>query len=424
MKKNVVILSLLTVFLSACAHEPSYILSGEVKRLNAPQKDFSINYQYHLDEDYVNSLKSFAIDFQQQLEVENNIYSPISIATCLSMLSDGAKEETKREIANVLHYDSSFNHLEEIKNMLINDCYEIIDNYDQQVGSVVDINQSIFIDNSFEEEIKQTYIDLLTDYYFAEVYTGALNSDSMHDALADWINNKTRDFLNVKGEDFKEYAGVLWLVNTIYTKARWYHEFDESFDIKDNFTDLNGNKKEINFMRKNGMSTAYMNDKYTISSLSLQGRLAFKMLLPHEGLDYQDVLSDRNTLNDLLNITPNDYYEINYRIPNFHFQKDYDLNDILKKMGCNLAFDPMNANFKDIAESDDYNLFLAKSKHAAGIDVNHDGIEAAAYTLMVMEATSAAPGEKEIDFYLNRPFMYALTNGDGIPLFIGTITNL
>ena len=45
---------------------------------------------------------------------------------------------------------------------------------------------------------------------------------------------------------------------------------------------------------------------------------------------------------------------------------------------------------------------------------------AAAYTVM-MEAGAAEPPDEEIDFTLDRPFVFAITSQDGLPLFIGIV---
>ena len=48
------------------------------------------------------------------------------------------------------------------------------------------------------------------------------------------------------------------------------------------------------------------------------------------------------------------------------------------------------------------------------------GSTAAAYTVMMM-CGAAAPPEEEVDFVLNRPFVFAITGTDGLPLFVGIV---
>ena len=39
----------------------------------------------------------------------------------------------------------------------------------------------------------------------------------------------------------------------------------------------------------------------------------------------------------------------------------------------------------------------------------------------MMTEGAAAPPEEEVDFALNRPFVFAITGTDGLPLFVGIV---
>ena len=65
-------------------------------------------------------------------------------------------------------------------------------------------------------------------------------------------------------------------------------------------------------------------------------------------------------------------------------------------------------------------VFLSKAEHAARVAIDEEGVTAAAYTVM-MEAGAAEPPDEEIDFTLDRPFVFAITSQDGLPLFIGVV---
>ena len=58
--------------------------------------------------------------------------------------------------------------------------------------------------------------------------------------------------------------------------------------------------------------------------------------------------------------------------------------------------------------------------HAAKIEVNEKGTEAAAATV-VAEAGGAAPPQEGITLILDRPFLYGIIDlQTGVPLFLGT----
>lgn len=75
-------------------------------------------------------------------------------------------------------------------------------------------------------------------------------------------------------------------------------------------------------------------------------------------------------------------------------------------------FSPMTSKVAEI--------FLSKADHAARVAIDEEGVTAAAYTVMMM-AGAAAPPEEEMDFVLDRPFLFAITGADGLPLFVGVV---
>ena len=400
--------------------------------LNSPKKAFnSGNNVNEPSAAYINSLNTLSQDFYKKLfDEDNKIYSTISIANCFSMLLEGAKENSKAELEAFLHYDDSFNHLDEIKNTLLRNAIN-----DEKNETYLDISQSFWTDSEFKrDQIKQTYIDTLTNYYFAEAFNGDLKSDAMHGALADYINDKTRGFLNVKKEDFKDFAGVLWLLNTVYLKSQWAEAFKESSNRKGNFSNLNNTEKEVTFMHKSDeYRSYYKRDNYMVSYIPLNHGLCFNVLLPNKNSNYKSVLTNEQALSDLHNFTSlrrnrqTQSATVNFKVPQFKIQKSIDLSTLLPQMGVVDIFDPDFANLRDIATlKPNENLYVSKAKHEAGIELKNEGLEAAAYTIIeVSKATSVQnPDITFIDFFMDRPFAYTITNEDGIALFTGVVTNL
>lgn len=405
----------------------SFMENDSYKRflLNNPIKEFNKEETINSATPYVNSLQSLSKDLYSALfDGDNKIFSPISIATCFSMLLEGARENSKVELESFLHYNDSFNHLSEIQNMLLRNAYN-----NEETETYLDICQSFWADNSFKDTMKKPFIETLTNYYYAEAFNGKLDSDAMHAALADYINDKTRNFLNVKKDDFKDYGGVLWLLNTIYLKTQWQEQFEKSLNRIDVFTNLSGSEKQVTFMNNTFPASYYKKENYVISSLPLRYGMSFNILLPNKDSDYAGVLKSSGALDDLHNFQTYSSpisSDIHFQVPQFKIQKSIDLKDLLTKMGINDIFDPDIANLRDIAELKSYeNLYVEKAKHEAGIEIKNEGLEAAAYTIVAVEkATSVSQPNTPIDFIVDHPFAYSIVNRDNIPLFTGVVANL
>ena len=432
MSKNIILLPIIALMsLSACSGKNPvsssiHIIDDPIfveHQITKPHKAFNSVHQ-PLNEGYVNSLKAFALDFYSATaNNENAIFSPLSVATCFSMLYDGALKETKEEIKAALHYTDDFNHLTEIQKMLLNNAIEDVEN-----KTYLDIAQSLWIDDGFKDRINEEYFKKMQDYYFAEAYQGKLETDEMHQMLTDYINDKTRGFLNVKKETFDEYEGVLWLLNTIYLKAKWQYTFPEEQNDKRAFLNLDGtNTKNVEYMSNTIASHYFKAENYMISTLPYVHGLTMSILLPNEGTNYQKVLTDKDNINALL-----EYYntrrnhmsaEVSYVIPKFKHQVAYDLKKVMPELGIVLAFDDDRANLFGLVEEGlaKGNLYVERSRHEAGIEVNNDGTEAAAYTVIEVDEKAVAYPEDRVNFICNRPFTYLINTSDGLPLFMGTV---
>lgn len=81
-------------------------------------------------------------------------------------------------------------------------------------------------------------------------------------------------------------------------------------------------------------------------------------------------------------------------------------------------FDPTFSDFSPLAR-DANGIFLGKSQHAARVMINEEGCAGAAYSAMVAGGAEYPPDE--IDFVLDRPFLFVITGVDGLPLFAGVV---
>ena len=369
-----------------------------------------------IDANYIGSVQSFSNDFLVSLEnYENNLFSPVSIATCFSMLLDGTDGNSKIELEKMLHYDDSFNHLDAIKNMLLNSAIKDGDNI------YLDLAQSLWVDNSFDKDINTNYVNKMTEYYFAELFHGKLNSSEMHKALANYINYKTNNFFNLTEKDFEDMGGILWLLNTIYTKAEWVDEFPETGNHEGTFNNLDKSQSKVTYMNRTAEQAHYYKaDDYYISSLPLKHSLNFNILLPKEGTDYQKVLTNKEALSQMYNFTNlqlGNYGEVIYSVPKFEDRCKYNLADILPTLGVNDIFRPGLADLSPMGAG---GCYVSKAIHEAGIKVDNKGVEAAAYTIIEV-ARSSMPGAV---MTLDHPFAYCISDRSGLPLFVGVVNKL
>ena len=66
-------------------------------------------------------------------------------------------------------------------------------------------------------------------------------------------------------------------------------------------------------------------------------------------------------------------------------------------------------------------IFLSQAEHAVRVAIDEKGCTAAAYTVMAMSGGGSQPPDNVIDFVLNRPFLFVITDAAGLPLFTGIV---
>jgi serpin B len=97
---------------------------------------------------------------------------------------------------------------------------------------------------------------------------------------------------------------------------------------------------------------------------------------------------------------------------------------MLQKMGMTDAFNENNADFTDLGESTEGNIYISQVIHKTFIEVAEQGTRAGAVTAVEMDGNGGALTEiKKV--YLTRPFLYMLVDCENnVPFFIGTFTGV
>lgn len=381
------------------------------------------NKKVEVSDDYKNAIKNFATDYALNItknNLNNEIFSPLSIVTCYSMLLEGANGETYNELRNALGFNDSIDIKNETQKMLNN-------TFIKTEQTQLNVNQSIWLDNEYAKNIKEDYLDKLTNYYYAEAYQDDLKSDNAKDLLARYINSKTNNILNIKKDDLRNYNGIMWLVNTIYMKSKWTAEF---YETKSDFKNIKGITNTKDFIAtKASYSGVYQSENSTTFSASFQYGLQVNFMIPNSiDANFKDFVNDNNNWNNLFNYKKSKYIAgtVNFKMPKLSVKSSYDLKEELRNMGVTKIFDEDNADLTGIIEFDDLsNFYVSNSMHKAAIDFNKDGVEAAAVTIIEgNKSTAIDPDAKQIDFFLDQPFIYSITDANDIPLFVGIVTNV
>ena len=277
-----------------------------------------------------------------------------------------------------------------------------------------------------EETYNDTTLQRLAEQYYASTFRGTPGSEEMNQALRTWTDDNTGGLLKEYTENMAIAPETVFeLVSTIYYKAMWRENFWEVNTEKETFHGAAGDTT-VDMMKKTEWMDVYQGEHFRAVSLSLQDSGSMYFLLPDENTDVNELVSDADLMKVIRRDESSDnWYSpmVNLSVPKFKVSEKTDLIETVRALGVTDALDADLADFSPLT-GDKENLYLSKADHAAMLEIDENGVTGAAYTELGVSETAAEIPDDEIDFVLDRPFLFLVTGQDGSILFSGVVRNI
>ncbi|MCS7249661.1 MAG: serpin family protein [candidate division WOR-3 bacterium] len=363
---------------------------------------------------FSNANNQFGLKVFQSLIKEkqvNTFISPFSIFEALLMTYNGANGKTAEAFKKSLF-------LEDLKLDSVNRINKkILKSFRKEKGNELKAANALFAKK--EVKFKKEFFKINKDYYDAEIKSLDFNNPKTLRIINDWVKKKTKGKIE-KIIDLINPMAVLYLINAIYFKGLWEEKFDKKNNFEGDFNLVNGRKKKVIYMRKEGDFLYYENEKLQAIYLPyLSKKFGFYIFLPKERYSLSQFVNDLNyqDLKNYLNSFSKKEGEI--ILPKFKIEYEKSLNEVLKELNLSIAFHPYEADFSKMADVKPQNLFISEVKHKSYIEVTEEGTEAAAVTSVEVSLTAIRERFKMI---CDRPFLFLITERENnLILFIGAL---
>jgi serine protease inhibitor len=351
-----------------------------------------------------------------QTDKDKNVFiSPLSVSLALGMTMNGANGETYDEMRATLQFAGLTN--EEI-NKSYKSLIETLYASDPKV-TFTSAN-SIWYRN--EMTFEQSFFDLSVKYFNALIKGLDFNNSASVGIINNWVKENTQN----KIEKILESIGrgdVMYLINAIYFKGTWRYEFDKEETKPDEFILQNGEKISAEMMVQTNDYNYYSDEQLQAIELPYgDGNFSMIVLLPEEGTDINKFTEEINegSLNSWFNNLTEQKGTL--WLPKFKIEFDSELKDYLIALGMRKAFTSSLADFSNLYKGPDQ-LWIGKVIHKTFVEVDEEGTEAAAVTLVGIVRTSGG-GDNGFFMKVNRPFLFLIKekSSDCI-LFMGKIIN-
>lgn len=348
-------------------------------------------------------------------EGENAVFSPLCVYMALGMLAESAAGRSRQQILDAIGAES-IEALREQAYNLWNANYRDTGAVKSVLASSVWLSEDVYCDM---EGIKR-----LSDNYYASVYKGDMTSESFNSAYRRWLDRETDGLLteSVKDKAFVPDC-VMSILCTVSFNGKWAQAFAKENTKPGVFHSPEGDVT-VDFMHKTELNGGYFwGEKFSAISVGVKddGSMMY-LILPDEGFTPADLLADeeaagliygeRHTLNS-------GSFRVIMSIPRFDVGSTIDISDALMSLGITDVFSMNDADFSSVFDAKEP-VYVDKAEHGSRLVFDEDGVKAASY-VEVQTPNSAPPPSEEVEFTLDRPFIFVLKNNDRQPLFIGTV---
>ena len=365
------------------------------------------------EEGLVESSNNFGLKLFREIvdqEGDKNVFiSPLSVAMALGMTLNGAAGETSEAMKQALE-------LAGLTEDEINKSYRSLIELLMGLDAKVDFRLANSVWYRQDISFRQQFLDICRDYFDAEVSGRDFSTIDTLNAINSWVDDKTNGKITEILDEI-DADSVMFLINAIYFKGTWTYRFDEAMTQSDLFTVPGGSQVECRMMRLTGNLPYYAGENFQAVDLPYgNGDYSMTILLPGPQHDVDSLIADLTDSNWQQWTGNFAEEEVNLSLPKFTLEYELKLNDVLEALGMGIAFSGM-ADFSNMREGG--GLYIDTVKHKTFVNVDEEGTEAAAVTIVDMRLTAMpSPIEMRID----RPFVFAIReHHSNTILFMGKI---
>lgn len=376
----------------------------------------------------------FAFDLFQTItstDLESNqLFSPYSISQALAMAYAGAGGSTAEEMAQVLGFEQSGADLAPLMAALNRDLtereYSIPVMEEDEEPQTFQLNVANALWGRQDFPFAPAYLELLDAAYGAglELVDFVTEPEDARVRINDWVAENTEDRI----KDIVPPGAItpmtrLVLANAIYFNAAWANPFVDALTQDETFFLLDDSTVTVPMMQQEDTMRFTSGDGYSAVEIPYLGfDVTMIVMLPDEGNfeAFQSSL-DAETFNALAADLTSGGGDVRLLMPRFEYETSVPLTRALVEMGMAEAFSE-SADFSNMVADGGESLFISEALHKAFIKVDEEGTEAAAATVLMMEATSMPMPGSVVEIRVDRPFIYAIYDRvTGTVLFLGRV---
>jgi serpin B len=349
----------------------------------------------------------------------NLFFSPFSISSALLMTAAGAQGETAGEMSRGLQLPGSIG--EGVS--AFEKALKVLKESERTTACRLSIANALWVEKTYK--IQQLYRDAVEEQFDAGVFSVDFvhKADGVRQQINRWVSRRTGGLIRkLVGPGVLDAMTRLVLVNAIYFKGAWEHTFRKRDTRDQSFQCGNGTRRDVPMMHKQDSYGYIENGQWQILEMTYRGnQFSMSILLPRATNGMLALTNSHIFAEFSQQVSRCRVREVDVYVPRFSLRRTYDLKAPLRAMGMELPFG-LQADFSGISGRKD--LFISDVIHQAYVDVDEEGTEAAAATVVAMALTAMPPAEPVPVFRADHPFIFMIRHRPtGMILFAGRVVN-
>jgi len=349
-----------------------------------------------------------------RMEGDTNIFiSPLSVAMALGMTLNGADGATEQAMLETLE-------LQGLSRDAVNESYRTLIDLLRNLDPNVEFRLANSIWHASDRVPAQEFLDINQQYFDAEVSPLDFGDPAAAQTINDWVYSSTIGKIEKIIDNGIPANVIMYLINAVYFKGDWTFQFDKARTHNANFSLVDGSTTTVDMMSQEGELEirSTWSEGMLVAELPYSGdAFCMTILLPDRPENIGAVLDDLTVDNWNNWIDGLETSDLRVSLPKFTLEYELALNDALKALGMEVAFDAGSADFTRMYPGG--GVWIDTVLHKTFVDVNEEGTEAAAVTSVTMRELSAPPM-----LLVNRPFVFLIRERfSGSILFMGKVMN-
>jgi len=347
-----------------------------------------------------------------RLEGDTNIFiSPLSVAMALGMTLNGADGSTEQAMLETLE-------LAGMSREAVNDAYRTLIDLLRNLDPNVEFLLANSIWHAQNRVPAQSFLDINQQYFDAQVSALNFGDPASVQTINDWVYSNTNGKIEKIIDDGIPANVIMYLINAVYFKGDWTYRFDKSRTQAAQFFLVDGSQTTVDMMSHGAEIDirSFWADGVLVADLPYSGdAYCMTILLPETAEDINSLIDDLTTDNWGYWAANLSKIEMSVSLPRFTLEFELALNDALKSLGMEVAFNPTEADFSRMYPGG--GVWIDTVLHKTFVEVNEEGTEAAAVTSVSMRELSAP-----MSLNANHPFVFLIRERfSGTILFMGKV---